>query len=101
VFTFILILLLVAAAFGVLGAVLKIAFTILLGLILAVTVLIWGGWLYARNRMRAWQREVERQMDEQARRQRAIDIRHVQNEADGERRDDRSHELTDGGTPST
>jgi hypothetical protein len=101
VFTFILILLLVAAAFGVLGAVLKIAFTILLGLILAVTVLIWGGWLYARNRMRAWQREVERQMDEQARRQRAIDIRHVQNEADGERPDDRSRELTDGGTPST
>jgi threonine/homoserine/homoserine lactone efflux protein len=99
VFTFILILLLIAALFGVLGAVLKIALVILLALILAVTVLIWGGWLYLRHRMRTWQREVERRSDEQGRRQRAVDIRYVENEADGERADDRARELTDGGAP--
>jgi uncharacterized protein (DUF58 family) len=85
VFTFILILLLIAAIFGVLGAVLKAAFILALGLILAFAVLIWGGWWYAKRRMRAWQREFDLRLQENDRRRRAIDVRHVPNEADRER----------------
>lgn len=94
--TLILILLLVAAIFGVLGAVLKIALVLILGLILAFTILVWGLWFTAKRRIRAWQREVDRQMEENARRQRAIDVRHVQNEADGERTDGEPSELESG-----
>jgi len=85
VFLFILILLLIAAAFGVLGAVLKAALVLALGLILAFTALIWGGWWYAKRRVRRWQQDLDRQLAEKDRRRRAIDVRHVPNEADGER----------------
>jgi threonine/homoserine/homoserine lactone efflux protein len=81
----ILVLLLLAAIFGVLGAVLKVALILVLASVLAITVLIWGGWLYAKHRMRAWQAEADRRLDAEARRRRAIDVRHVPNEADGER----------------
>ena len=84
-FTFILILLLVAAIFGILGAVLKAAFIIAFGLILAFAVLTWGGWWYAKRRMRVWQRELDLRLQENDRRRRAIDVRHVPNEADRER----------------
>ncbi len=94
---FILILLLVAAAFGILGAVLKIAFALILGLILTVTLLAWGGWLWFRHRMREWQREVDRRAEEDDRRRRAVDIRYVENEADGGRPSSHHHELEGGG----
>ena len=94
--TVILILLLVAAIFGVLGAVLKIALVLILGLILAFTLLVWGLWFTAKRRIQTWQREVDRQMEENARRQRAIDVRHVPNEADGERTDGEPSELESG-----
>lgn len=84
-FVVILVLLLLAAIFGVLGAVLKAAAVLLLALILALTVLVWGGWWYAKRRMRAWQRDVDRRLGENDRRRRAIDVRHVPNEADGDR----------------
>lgn len=79
--TFILILLLLAAAFGVLGAVLKIAFVLMLSIVLTVAVLAWGTWFWLKRRVRELEREVERQRVEQDRRRRAIDVRHVPNEA--------------------
>jgi uncharacterized protein (DUF58 family) len=100
VLIFVLVLLLIAAIFGVLGAVLKAALVLALGLILAVTVLAWGGWWYAKRRMRAWQHDVERRLDEGQRRRRAIDVRHVPNEADGERGTGAPLELEDGSAPS-
>lgn len=84
---FILILLLVAAIFGVLGAVLKFALVLVLGLVLAFTLLAWGLWFAARRRMRTWQQEMELRAQQNAQRGRAIDVRHVPNEADGERPD--------------
>ena len=87
------VLLLLAAVFGVLGAVLKVAFVLVLGLVLAIVVLAWGGWLWMKRRVREFEREVDRGRQEQERRRRAIDVRHVANEADGDRR-----HLTDGGT---
>jgi uncharacterized protein (DUF58 family) len=95
----ILVLLLIAAAFGVLGAVLKAALVIALGLILAFTVLIWGGWWYAKRRMRVWREDVDRRLAEQDRRRRAIDVRRVPNEADGERADVAPLELGEGERP--
>lgn len=94
--TLILILLLVAAIFGVLGAVLKFALALVLGLILAFTLLVWGLWFTAKRRIRAWQRDVDRQMEENARRQRAIDVRHIPNEAERERTDGEPFELDSG-----
>lgn len=79
--TFILILLLLAAIFGVLGAVLKAALILVLSVVVAVAVLAWGGWLWLKHRVREMEREVEREREEQARRRRAIDVRHVPNEA--------------------
>ena len=96
----ILILLLVAAALGVLGAVLKIAFALLLGLILAFTLIVWGTWRYLRHRLLAWQRDIDRQQQEQDRRRRAIDIRHVRNEAAGEGANGGPRQLEDGETPT-
>ena len=80
--TFVLILLLIAAIFGVLGAVLKIALVLVLGLILGVTLLAWGTWWWLRRRMRDLQRELDRRAAEDGGRRRAIDVRHVPNEAE-------------------
>lgn len=79
--TFILVLLLLAAVFGILGAVLKVALVLALGIVLAVVVLTWSGWLWLKRRVREFEREVDRQHTEQERRRRAIDVRHVENEA--------------------
>ena len=79
--TFILILLLVAAVFGVLGAVLKVALILVLSFVLATTVMLWAGWWWFRNRMKAFQRDLELE----ARRRRAVDARPVRNEADDDR----------------
>jgi fatty acid desaturase len=100
VLLFVLILLLVAAALGVLGAVLKIAFALLLGLILAITLIIWGTWLYVRHRLRTWQRDVDQQRQERDRRRRAVDIRYLHNEAEGERTDGGPRKLEDGEPPT-
>ena len=94
--TLILVLLLVAAIFGVLGAVLKVALVLVLGLVLAFALLIWGVWFAAKRRMRAWQHEIDRQVEQNARQRRAIDVRHVPNEADGERPDGEPRELESG-----
>jgi membrane protein implicated in regulation of membrane protease activity len=98
-FVFILVLLLIAAIFGVLGAVLKAALVLALGLILAFTVVIWGGWWYAKRRMRDWQRDMDRRIEETERRRRAIDVRRVPNEADGERGQGAPLELEGGEAP--
>ena len=79
--TFILVLLLLAAVFGVLGAVLKIALILALSIVLAIAVLLWAGWWWFRRRVRAFEREWARQSDQEARRRRAVDIRGVQDEA--------------------
>ena len=79
--TFILILLLVAAVFGVLGAVLKVALILVLSFVLATTVMLWAGWWWFRNRMQAFQRDLELE----ARRRGAVDARPVRNEADDDR----------------
>lgn len=57
--TFILILLLVAAVFGVLGAVLKVALILVLSFVLATSLMLWAGWWWFRNRMQAFQRDLE------------------------------------------
>ena len=97
---FVLILLIVAAAFGVLGAVLKIAFALLFGLILAITLIVWGIWSYVRHRLRMWQRDVDQQRQEWDRRRRAVDIRYLHNEAEGERTDGGPRKLEDGEPPT-
>jgi hypothetical protein len=61
VLVIILIMLLIAAAFGVLGAVLKATFIIIVSLILAVVLLTAGTAYYVRHRFRQYAREVERQ----------------------------------------
>jgi hypothetical protein len=68
---FILILLLIAAALGVLGEVLEVAVMLVLGTLLAVVIVIWGGWWYLRYRMRRFIRDVDRELDRQDRRGRA------------------------------
>lgn len=97
---FILILLLVAAAFGVLGAVLKIAFALLLGSILAVTLAVCATWYYLRYRSRAWQHAIYQRQQEEDRRRRAIDVRHVRNEADRAGAERPTHELERGDAPT-
>lgn len=81
-FTFIVVLLLLAAIFGVLGVVLKIALALVLGIVLTVAVLAWGGWLWLKHRVHDLEREAERERELQERRRRAIDVRHVPNEAE-------------------
>jgi len=77
-FTFIVILLLIAAVFGILGAVLKIALILVLAFVLAVSLLAWGGWLWFRRRIRAFEEQVT------GPREGRFALRHVQNEADRE-----------------
>lgn len=78
--TFIVILLLIAAVFGILGAVLKIALILVLAAILAATLLAWAGWLWFRRRIRAFEQKVTGSRPDQ----RSFDVRHVQNEANRE-----------------
>jgi uncharacterized protein (DUF58 family) len=82
VLTLILVLLLLAAVFGILGAVLKVALVLVLGIVLAVVVLTWGGWFWLKRRVREFEREIDRQHAERERRHRAIDVRRVANEAE-------------------
>jgi membrane protein implicated in regulation of membrane protease activity len=73
---FVLILLLIAAAAGVLGAVLEAALVIVLSLVLSVVLLVWIGTWYARRRFREFQRDVEVRVDRARRRQAAYDVPH-------------------------
>jgi len=82
VLTFILILLLLAAIFGVLGAVLKIALVLILSLVLVTAVLVWAGWWWVRSRMRGLERDLQQRSEEDRRRQGSVDIRRVRNEAE-------------------
>jgi hypothetical protein len=66
----ILILLLLAALTGVLGAVLKFTLVLVLSLVLAVVVLAW----YAKRRWRAFQHDVDTRVDEARRRREAYDV---------------------------
>jgi threonine/homoserine/homoserine lactone efflux protein len=74
VMLFILILLLLAAAAGVLGAVLKVTLILVLSLVLSVVVLAWLGFWYAKRRMRRFQRDVEVRLDQARRRREAYDL---------------------------
>lgn len=98
VVTFIVVLLLLAALLGVLGAVLKVVLVLVLGFVLAVVVLAWGAWWWLKRRVREFEREVDRQREVRDRRRRAIDVRHVPNEADGTTSSP-PRELTDGDLP--
>lgn len=73
-FLFILILLLLAAAAGVLGAVLEVALVIVLSVVLSVVLLGWIGLWYVKRRMRQFQREVEVRIDHARRRRGAHDV---------------------------
>jgi len=73
-FVFILIVLLIAAAAGVLGVVLKVTLVLVLSLILAVVLLGWIGVWYAKRRFRELQRDVEVRADEARRRRGAYDV---------------------------
>jgi len=86
VFTFIVILLLIAAVFGILGAVLKIALILVLAIVLAASLLAWAGWLWFRRRLRAFEQQVAGSRPARG----SIDVHHVENEADRE-----PHELDD------
>ncbi len=72
---FILILILLAAAAGVLGAVLKVTLILVLSLVLSIIVLAWIGVWYAKRRMRQFQRDVEMRLDRDRRRREAYDPR--------------------------
>lgn len=54
------VLLLLAAALGVLGFVLKVALAVALGLVLAIVILVAGAYWYVRVKMNRIVREVER-----------------------------------------
>ncbi len=71
---FVLILLLVAAATGVLGAVLEATLIIVLSLVLAVILLVWIGSWYAKRRFREFQRTFESQAEHDRRRRTAYDV---------------------------
>lgn len=77
-FTFIVILLLIAAVFGILGAVLKIALILVLAFVLSASLLAWAGWVWFRRRIRAFEDQVRGPGEAR------FDFRHVQNEADRE-----------------
>lgn len=79
-FTFVVILLLIAAVFGILGAVLKIALILVLAAILAAALIAWAGWIWFRRRIRAF----EQQVTGSGRGQGSFDVRHVENVADRE-----------------
>jgi uncharacterized membrane protein len=74
-FVAILILLLVAAAAGVLGVVLKATLVLLLTLILSIVLLAWIGIWYAKRRMREFQRDLDSRIEESKRRREAYDVR--------------------------
>ena len=71
---FILVLILLAAAAGILGAVLKVTLIVVLSLVLSVVVLAWLGVWYAKRRMQRFQREVEVRIDQARRRREAYDV---------------------------
>lgn len=72
---FLLIVLLLLAAAGVLGAVLKVTLILVVSLVLTVVVLAWIGTWYAKRRLRAFQADLEQRADQQRRRQQAYDVR--------------------------
>ena len=72
---FLLIMLLLAAAAGVLGAVLKVTLVIVFSFMLAVVLLAWIAAWYAKRRFRAFQRDVEVRYDQDRRRREAYDVR--------------------------
>jgi membrane protein implicated in regulation of membrane protease activity len=76
---FILVLILLAAAAGVLGAVLKVTLVVVLSLVLSVVVLAGIGVWYAKRRMRRFQRDIEVRIDEARRRREAYDVRNGRN----------------------
>ena len=67
-------LLLLAAATGVLGAVLKATLIVVLSLVLSVVALGWVATWYARRRMREFHQEFDRRIDHDRRRQDAYDV---------------------------
>lgn len=71
---FILLLLLVAALTGILGAVLKLTLIVVVSLILSIVVLAWIGVWYTKRRLRRFQREVEARIDRDRRRRGAHDV---------------------------
>ena len=72
---FILVLLLVlAAAAGVLGAILKVTLVLVLSFVLTVVALFWIGSWYLRRRVRGLQHDVERRFDAARRRRDAYDV---------------------------
>lgn len=77
-FTFVVILLLIAAVFGILGAVLKIALILVLAFVLSVSLLAWAGWLWFRRRIRAFEEQVTGPRWDR----RSFDGHYVENEAD-------------------
>lgn len=79
-FTFIVILLLIAAVFGILGAVLKVALILVLAVIIAASLFAWAGWLWFRRRIRALEQQVPGSRGDPG----SFDVRHVENEADRE-----------------
>ena len=72
---FLVILLVLAAAAGVLGAVLKVTLVIVLSFVLAVVLLAWIGAWYAKRRFREFQRDVEVRYDQERRRREAYEVR--------------------------
>ena len=72
---FLVILLVLAAAAGVLGAVLKVTLVIVLSFALAVVLLAWIGAWYAKRRFRAFQRDVQIRFEQDRRRREAYDVR--------------------------
>jgi len=68
VITFVLVLLLLAAVFGVLGAVLKITLVIVLSILLTIAFLGAFTYYWFRYRMFRFRRDVQRAYDEQQRR---------------------------------
>jgi membrane protein implicated in regulation of membrane protease activity len=82
VFTFVLILLLIAAIFGVLGAVLKVFLVLVLAGLLFAVFAVWAAMLWFRRRVHEFERAMGADQARNERRQRAVDVRRVRNEAD-------------------
>jgi membrane protein implicated in regulation of membrane protease activity len=71
---FLLVVLLLAAAAGVLGAVLKLTLILALSFVLAIVLLATIGVWYAKRRMRAFQRDLDIRMEQARRRRAAYDV---------------------------
>jgi hypothetical protein len=74
VLLFLVTLLVLAAALGILGAVIKVTLALVLAFVIAVVALVYLGSWYVRHRVRGFQRDLEARIEATRRRRDAYDV---------------------------